>query len=73
MGVGAGGSTVPYGESYFGLGNATILFGYLNCNGLELDLIHCGHRLSATNCAHNEDAGVRCSKKTFTHAHEFNC
>lgn len=55
---------VAYGESYFGLGNGTILFGYLFCNGNELDLIHCGHRLSATNCAHNDDAGVRCSKIT---------
>lgn len=59
-------NAVPYGESYFGQGIGKILFGQLSCNGYEMDLIHCSHSLSASKCAHNEDAGVRCSKKTST-------
>lgn len=54
---------LAYGEAYFGVGSGYSLFPTLNCNGTELDLIHCQHSQTYSNCGHGEDAGVRCRKK----------
>ncbi len=54
-------------RAQFGQGTATtlILLDNVGCIGPEARLIDCSHNgLGQHNCAHSEDAGVRCSSAT---------
>ena len=48
---------VQYGG---GKSNVPILFGGLNCTGMETNLLQCGH--DQYRCFHFEDFGVSCGK-----------
>lgn len=48
----------------FGQGTGQIVLDNVNCGGQELRLIDCpANALTVHNCAHSEDASVRCSSK----------
>ena len=48
-------------NAYFGAGSGSILMDEVACNGFETRLVSCTH-ISSHNCAHAEDASVRCSR-----------
>ena len=45
----------------FGQGNGPIYIDNLACTGTEPRLLACGYDSHTTDCAHTEDAGIRCS------------
>ena len=53
------------GSAKFGEGNGPIQLDDLNCVGDETALIYCSARpIKQHNCAHSDDAGVRCNPQT---------
>ena len=61
--LGLGSSGMAIGLADFGQGSGPIWLDSVTCTGNELTLANCGHLgVNVTrSCAHNEDAGVRCS------------
>ena len=52
---------VAFDNAYFGEGRDPILLDDVMCNGIESSLLECSHYgIGEHNCAHSEDAGVRC-------------
>ena len=52
-----------YSNSYFGGGTGGIYLDDLSCTWSESRLIDCGHSgIGVHNCAHTDDAGVRCKR-----------
>ena len=53
------------GGAEFGEGSGPIQLDDLNCVGNETALIHCSaSAINEHNCAHSEDAGVKCNPQT---------
>ena len=50
----------------FGQGLGPIWLDNLACNGNEERLIDCGYDAHTADCAHFEDAGLRCLRKTIS-------
>ena len=48
-------------DGYFRAGTGPVLFGNLQCTGMESRLIECNSSYSYT-ATHHDDAGVRCQK-----------
>ena len=49
-------------NAQFGQGTGSIVLDNVNCVGTETMLLSCSHNgINNHNCAHSEDAGVRCS------------
>jgi len=61
--LGFGSSGIAIGSARFGQGSGSIWLDNVMCTGNESTLVSCGHLgVGVTrNCAHFEDAGVRCS------------
>lgn len=54
---------MAYDRAHFGQGAGPIVYDDLVCTGSEADIANCHHReLGASDCYHNEDAGVKCGK-----------
>ncbi|XP_019855586.1 PREDICTED: deleted in malignant brain tumors 1 protein-like, partial [Amphimedon queenslandica] len=53
-------SGTAFGSAYFGQGNGSIVMDNVQCDGSESYLTNCTH-ITNHNCAHSEDAGVRCA------------
>lgn len=54
-------------RALLGAGNGQIWLDNVNCRGTEARLIDCvANPIGTHNCAHTEDAGVRCSSKFIT-------
>ena len=52
---------VAFNQAAFGQGTGPILLDEVGCVGTESRLADCSHRgLTIHNCAHSDDAGVRC-------------
>ena len=52
------------GSATFGQGTGEILLDNLRCVGTENRLVDCQHNgIGIDNCAHSEDAGLRCAGK----------
>ena len=52
---------IPFTDAFFGEGTGLIWLDDVTCAGNEPDLFSCPARdLNQHNCAHSEDAGVRC-------------
>ena len=50
----------------FGPGTDPILLDNVGCSGSETQLVDCSNSgIGVHNCAHSEDAGVRCQRKQF--------
>lgn len=47
-------------SAFFGMGTGEIVMDDVACTGSESRLLDCVH-ISTHNCAHSEDASVRCS------------
>ena len=45
----------------FGMGIGSIVLDDVACTGMEKSIFSCKHSGLQANCAHSEDAGVRCS------------
>ena len=64
---------ITLSQAYFGQGTGPIFLNNVRCTGTELSLMRCqSNGLGVHNCAHSEDAGVRCqqapsSRKQTTH------
>ncbi len=55
---------IAISRARFGQGTGPIVLDNVNCVGSELRLDHCpANPIGVHNCAHSEDAGVRCSSK----------
>ena len=52
---------LAYTSAYFGQGTGSIWIDDTQCTGSEKRLIDCTHDASTIDCAHSEDAGVRCN------------
>ena len=53
---------VAFSNAQFGQGTGNIVLDNVNCVGTETTLLSCSHNgINNHNCAHSEDAGVRCS------------
>ena len=53
--------SLPLKDAFYGEGAGPILLDNVICRGSEDDLLQCDHDpLFTTNCAHSEDASVRC-------------
>ena len=58
---------VPFSNAAFGQGTDPILLDNVACSGTETRLANCSHNgIGIHNCAHFEDAGVRCQVTTAT-------
>ena len=58
---------VAFSNAHFGVGTGSIFLDGLGCTGSESSLLDCS-KSSSVYCyyGHSEDAGVRCSGKSFT-------
>ena len=57
---------VSFGSAHFGRGNGSIFLDDVGCSGSEQSLVNCSHRgIGNEDCAHNEDAGVRCKNMVY--------
>ena len=62
--LGFGSSGTAIGSAHFGQGSGSIWLDSVTCTGNESTLVSCGHlgvNITARNCSHSGDAGVRCS------------
>ena len=57
--LGYPGAEEAFSQAHFGEGEGAILLDNVDCNGSERDLLDCTS--IEHNCAHSEDAGVRCA------------
>lgn len=55
-----------YSSAYFGQGIIPILMTSVSCSGTESRLVDCSYSSSTSDCAHYEDAGVRCQYREKT-------
>ncbi|XP_038614580.1 scavenger receptor cysteine-rich type 1 protein M130-like [Tachyglossus aculeatus] len=60
--LGCGSAVSALGQAQYGVGSGIILLDDMSCNGDEAALWNCSHaEWGKSDCAHSEDAGVRCS------------
>jgi deleted-in-malignant-brain-tumors protein 1 len=49
-----------FSSDKFGKGSGPVLIDYINCTGLEGNLLRCNHFTHASGCSHDSDVGVTC-------------
>jgi len=60
--LGLGQAIAASHNAFYGQGSGEIWLDDLNCVGMELTILDCdSRRWGIENCAHSEDAGVKCS------------